>query len=237
MKSQVNNVLIYGLVSSAEPNKICYIGKTKQNIKKRIHDHIRESYKLKTNKDIWIQSELSKSNLILYKIIEICNLDNWLEREKYWISKLNGLTNVSKGGDGGRGLLATMSYNELKEFVRKNMVNVNNSTDWIKFVNQNPQYNFLPKFPYSSYKNRGWVSWSDLLVNYNGNNNRRNAFRYIFTYDECKNYLQQFKIKGKKNFKKIVKTLSTSVPSAPDVYYKKNNTWINWMDFLSYDVI
>ena len=49
--SRGEKILIYGLVSSEDLSKIKYIGKTKQKISKRIHDHIRESYKLKTKKD------------------------------------------------------------------------------------------------------------------------------------------------------------------------------------------
>jgi hypothetical protein len=230
----MKNIIIYGLVSSEEPNKIRYVGKTHQKISKRIHDHIRESLKLKTKKDIWIQTVLSNSHNIEYVIIEICDKDTWLEREIYWISNLDYLTNTSKGGDGGRGLLAVKSYSEIRDFAHKNMINVKNSTEWVRFVEDNPQYEFLPKFPYTSYKNRGWVSWKDLLVNYGGVNNRRNTFRYMFTYEECKNYLKQYKIIGRRKFKEKIKIFDSRVPSMPDSYYKKTGEWVNWMDFLSY---
>lgn len=232
----MDKILIYGLVSSETPTFIRYVGKTKQNIKKRLHDHIRESYKLKTKKDTWIQSIINAGLNVSYVIIEECDITNWLEREKYWISELTDLTNVSKGGDGGRGLLAIMTYDELNLFVKENMSMVRNSVDWVHFVINHPQYDFLPKYPYVSYKNRGWCGWKDLLVDYKSNsiNFKRNAFRTIFTYDECKLYLKDFKIVGKRNFKEQVKTMDASVPSQPDVYYKNRNEWVNWMDFLSY---
>jgi hypothetical protein len=235
--SEMDKILIYGLISSETPTLIKYVGKTKQIIKKRLHDHIRESYKFKTKKDIWIQSVINNGFSVNYVIIEECDENNWLDREKYWISELNNLTNISKGGDGGRGLLAIKSYDELKLFVKSNMQNVTNSVDWIKFVECNPKYNFLPKYPYVSYKNRGWCGWKDLLVNYKTNsvNFKRNAFRVIFTYNECKAYLNQFKIIGKRNFKERVKTMDARVPSQPDIYYKNRKEWINWMDFLSYN--
>jgi predicted DNA binding protein len=228
------NILIYGLVSSEDLTKIKYVGKTHQKLSKRIHDHIRESKKLKTKKDTWIQSVLNNNYEITFIILETCDETNWLDKEKFWISYLKDLTNTSKGGDGGRGLLAVKDFNELKNFVQINMSNVKNSIDWIKFVELNPQYPFLPKYPYSSYKNRGWTSWDDLLVEYDGSNDRRNAFRTFFTYDEAKNYLKDFKIIGIKSFKKQIKKLDSRVPSSPSDYYKKNNSWINWMDFLSY---
>jgi hypothetical protein len=227
-------ILIYGLVSSENLNEIKYVGKTYQNIKKRIHDHIRESKKLKTKKDIWIQETLDKNLKIEYKIIEECDESNWLIREKYWIKKLKKLTNISKGGDGGRGLLATKTYDELKDFVSKSANNVKNSKEWINFVINNPEFNFLPKYPSASYKNRGWISWSDFLINYKGvDSYRRNAFKYIFTYNEAKEFLSTLNIKNCKEFKKIIKSLDSRVPSSPDEYYKKRNSWINWSDFLS----
>lgn len=232
--SRGEKILIYGLVSSEDLSKIKYIGKTKQKISKRIHDHIRESYKLKTKKDIWIQSVLKLGFAIEYIIIEVCTCENWLEREKFWIDTLEGLTNVSKGGDGGRGLIAIKDFKELREFVHINMNDVRNSIDWIEFVKNHPEFKFLPKYPYSSYKNRGWTSWEDLLINYDGTNDRRNAFREFFTYDECKNYIKVFNIRGIINFRKKIKLLDSRVPSSPSKYYKNCGTWINWMDFLGY---
>lgn len=234
MKSQATPVLIYGLVSSNEPNKICYIGKTKQNIKKRIHDHIRESNKLKTKKDFWIQSVLNDKYEILVKIIESCNDNNWFERERYWISKTPNLTNISKGGDGGRGLKAVLQYNELKEFAHKNMLHVKNSIEWVKFVKENQNFNFIPKYPYASYKNRGWVSWADLLLNYRGSlSGKRNAFKPFFKYWESKEKLKKIGIKNKKEYKQRVKEIEVGIPTNPDVYYKRDGTWISWGDFLS----
>ena len=195
----MKNILIYGLVSSHNIDVIKYVGKTCQKISKRIHDHIRESYKLKTKKDIWIQDVINNSNKIQYIILEECDESNWCEKEKKWISSFEDLTNISKGGDEGRKLKAKLTYQDLRSFSHKNMTDVKNSIDWVYFVKNNTQYNFLPKYPYASYKNRGWVSWEDLLINYNGSNsNRRNAFREIFSYDECVSYLVNFSFKSKK---------------------------------------
>lgn len=232
MKNQVKNVIIYGLVSTGDINKIKYVGKTHQKMSKRIHDHIRESYKNKTKKDIWIQTELTKLNKIEYKVIEICNTNNWLIREKYWISQFDELTNTSKGGDGGRGLLAVKNYDELKKFSHSFMTNVTNSIEWVNFVKNNPQYNFLPKYPYASYKNRGWISWSDLLLNYSGTE-KKSGVKKFFTYLESKKKLSELSLKNKKDFKKISKNLEKGIPTQPDVFYKRQGTWVSWGDFLS----
>ena len=229
----MKKILIYGLVSSENIDVIKYVGKTNQKINKRINDHIRESYKLKTKKDKWIQSVINSGYSIKYQIIEECDESNWLIREKYWISKINDLTNISKGGDGGRGLVATKTFGELCEFSHKNMVNVKNSIEWVKFVINNPQYKFLPKYPQASYKNRGWTSWEELLVNYSGtDSNRRNCYRVILTYNECKKLIYNLKIKDSKEWRLIIKSLGPEIPTAPDKFYSKTNEWVSWGDFL-----
>ena len=229
----MKKILIYGLVSTEDVKIIKYIGKTHQKTSKRIHDHIRESYKLKTKKDEWIQLVIKNGYNVTYCIIEECDETNWLSREKYWISKVSGLTNSSKGGDGGRGLIATKSFDELREFSHKHMVNVKNSIDWVKFVVNNPQYKFLPKYPQASYKHRGWTSWDDLLVNYSGNkSNKRNCNRLIVTYNECKKIISNLKIKDSKEWRLVIKSLGPEIPTAPDKFYSKTNEWVSWGDFL-----
>ena len=226
-------IYIYGLISSELPLEIKYIGKSKQKLTKRVHDHIRESYKLKTKKDVWIQLVINKNCRVLYKKIEQVTEHNWAERERYWISNIKNLTNVSKGGDGGRGLIYNKSYDELKLFIKENMKNVHNSIDWIKFVNNNPNFAFLPKYPYASYKNRGWISWSDFLYDYNGNpSQRRNAFKNLFKYHECKEFIKKYNIKSVKEWRKSIKILDIRIPSAPDYYYSKTNEWESWGNFL-----
>ena len=96
--------IIYSLSSSSDPNNIRYIGKT-ENIKDRLRRHIGK-YNLnneKTYKNNWIKSEISKGNKIILKEVERI-IDNWQEREKYWISYfLNEgykLVNTTEGGEG-----------------------------------------------------------------------------------------------------------------------------------------
>lgn len=229
----MKKILIYGLINSENLDKIKYIGKTNQTITKRIHDHIRESKKLKTKKDIWIQNTLNNGFEVLHKIIEICDESNWLVREKFWIENLTDLTNISKGGDGGRGLIATKNFNELREFAHKNMVNVKSSIEWVRFVIDNPQYKFLPKYPKASYKHRGWTSWKDLLLKYDGcESNKRNCNRPIMKYYDCKKLISSLKIKDSKEWRLIIKTLGPEIPTAPDKFYSKSNEWISWAEFL-----
>ena len=231
VKQNKEKIFIYGLCDVKDPDNIKYVGKTKQKITKRIHDHIRESYKLKTKKDKWIQNVLVNSEII-YKIIEEVDENNWLEREMYWIKILDNLTNTSKGGDGGRGLIYTKSYEELKEFINENGSNIKNSSQWLDYVNNNPQYKFLPKHPQVSYKKRGWAGWDDFLISYDGIEGRRNAFRTFFDYDTCKNHIKKYGIKNSRDWRDYVKDFDSRVPTSPPNYYSKTNEWEGWGEFL-----
>jgi group I intron endonuclease len=76
--------------------EVRYIGKTK-NIKRRYYEHINKKHN--SYKSNWIQSLLKKDLKPIIDIIEICNKDNWEEREKYWITQFDNLTNLTKGGE------------------------------------------------------------------------------------------------------------------------------------------
>lgn len=227
-----NKIYIYGLHEVNHPEQIKYIGKTHQKINKRIHDHIRESAKLKTKKDFWIQSVINTGGSITYKIIETHNDDSWIEREKYWISTIDGLLNISKGGDGGRGLAYEKTYDELKQFVHTEQPDIKNRTEWMNYVKAHPEYLFLPMDPYSVYKTRGWINWKDFLINYNGDKSVRNPFRQLFNYKDCKEFIKVYSIKNSIEWRKCRKTLDPRIPTAPDRYYKKTNEWKGWPDFL-----
>jgi hypothetical protein len=96
-----NNIFIYGLVCP-KTNEIRYVGKTKQTLKKRLQQHLWVGNKKHNpHKYNWI-NQLKNDNLkpIIIKI-ELCNKNNWVEREKYWISQYNNLTNLTQGGEEG----------------------------------------------------------------------------------------------------------------------------------------
>lgn len=216
-----------------KPNKIKYVGKTKQKIKKRIHDHVRESFKLKTKKDLWIQSVINDGNSIDYIILEECDKFNWSDREKEWINKLEDLTNTSSGGDGGRGLIYTLTYEELKEWVHENLNFIKSSHQWRIYVTNNKIPNFVPKHPKESYKKRGWVSWEDFLKNHSVE--KRSNSNEFFTYLEAKEYINKFNITSSKQWKLFLKnnTIDDKMPSAPDFVYSKTNEWVSWGEFLN----
>lgn len=109
----MRKIYIYALYEDGK-EEYRYIGKT-YNLKLRLKEHIREAFsvKLPTHKINWIKSVINNGKNINIKCIEEANEDNWQEREKYWISKYDNLTNSTEGGECGRTIFYTMSYKHL----------------------------------------------------------------------------------------------------------------------------
>lgn len=229
----MRKVYIYGLVSS-DDDVIKYVGKTVQKMKKRVHDHIRESYKLKTKKDKWLQDVISNNYNIEYKILDVCFEDSWVSKEKYWIDKIDDLTNTSPGGDGGRGLIYTKSYNEIKNWVHDNLPFIGTSYEWREYIKNNKLPKFIPRDPVSSYKKRGWSGWSDFLKHPRINSTRRANNTVFYPYSKAKEYVNKLNIKTSKEWVKYVKnnTIDKMMPTSPDVVYGKTNEWVSWGEFL-----
>lgn len=95
-------IKIYGLYDPTDNTKsIRYVGKTIQSLNKRLQGHIDEAVKNNppTYKKNWINSILDKGYRPQIKIIEICQENNWEERERFWISNIQNLTNLTAGGE------------------------------------------------------------------------------------------------------------------------------------------
>jgi hypothetical protein len=94
---------IYGLVCP-KSKQIRYIGVTRHSLEKRLKEHLREN-KLKTHKQKWVKSLISKNLKPEIVLICLANESNWIELERFYIElfRSNGfkLTNTSEGGEGG----------------------------------------------------------------------------------------------------------------------------------------
>lgn len=93
---------IYTLIDP-ETNKVRYVGKT-INPKNRLKDHIYESYRTRNYRCSWIKSLLDKNLKPIFKIVEVCPLINFEDREAYHISLYNfcELTNSDERGQGNK---------------------------------------------------------------------------------------------------------------------------------------
>jgi len=97
----MNKTYIYSLCDPIT-EEIRYIGKT-INPSQRLSRHIKDGYKKSSHKECWIYSLLQKGLNPKMNIIEECFGDSWIEREKYYISKIPNLTNHTEGGDSPAG--------------------------------------------------------------------------------------------------------------------------------------
>lgn len=76
-------------------NEIRYVGKT-INLKRRYKQHLYD--KRTTHKSSWVKSLKVLGLKPILTVIEECTVDTWQEREKYWITQFNNLTNQLDGG-------------------------------------------------------------------------------------------------------------------------------------------
>lgn len=214
---------IYGLFCNSN-NIIRYVGKS-NNPEKRLKQHLKSCEKRKTHKDNWI---LKNNYDINYIILEIVDIDNWQESEKYWIDKLkvsNNLTNNYTGGLGGSTIKYDLSYVEAKEIVSKFKLKTVN--EWQNYISTNIIPDCLPRSPYDVYKNRGWKSWSDFLNSENLSDNKK-VLNYL-SYDEAKIWVNKnIKITNTKDWIKYTKSEDFPIflPKKPDRWYK-NKGWIS----------
>jgi len=94
------DIYVYSL---KDPNtyEIKYIGKT-NNLNRRYKEHIETHRNKKSKKNSWVISLLNKKMHPIMEIVEKCNIENWQEREIYWIKYYKelgfNLKNIQNGG-------------------------------------------------------------------------------------------------------------------------------------------
>lgn len=105
-------VRIYTLSTADDPNNIRYVGKTTQNLKRRLQGHICDAKKSKRLKETtnhnynWIIKILEEGHEVIINeldCMEFENPDEWKWLEQYWISQMRiwgfNLTNIRPGGE------------------------------------------------------------------------------------------------------------------------------------------
>lgn len=100
MKTEI--AYIYALIDPRDL-QVRYIGKTVNPVMRK-YQHISERLTFKHRKANWINELYKKELRPIFKILEICPLDKFEERESYYISfyKSNNLTNSDDSGHGNK---------------------------------------------------------------------------------------------------------------------------------------
>lgn len=205
-----------------------YVGKSNKP-KKRLYHHIRNSKKLKTYKQKWIQSVLKRSSNIEFVILEEVDVEKWGEREIYWIDRLKNegyrLSNATEGGDCGPIIKGDfLSFAEAKNIVQK--LNLKNREEWKGYCNSKDKPNNIPKRPDEVYEE--WIGLGDWL----GTGRIANHKKEFLLYSDAKKIIHTLNIKTNKEWREFCRNnRPKNIPSNPDQYYKKRG-WISWYDFL-----
>ena len=99
-----NETFIYKI--SDEKGNVRYIGKS-NNPRRRLYQHINE--KSNKHKYNWLQSIIKRGENPIVEIVEKVDVENWKEREIFWIEKFKkdgcNLLNMTTGGDGADGMV------------------------------------------------------------------------------------------------------------------------------------
>lgn len=96
------------VLSDPESGAVRYVGKT-DSLRRRYGAHLSAAAKgAQTPSAEWIRDLLSRGLKPKFKVIETITVEDWEERETFWIAHFralgDGLTNVAFGGIGGRRL-------------------------------------------------------------------------------------------------------------------------------------
>lgn len=126
-----------------------------------------------------------------------------------------------------------VSYNKAKIWIKKNIPNIKNRDEWQKNVKNNKIPIFIPIYPETYYRNKGWVSEGDFLGNKTISNFHKN--KIFLSYKNAKQFIGKIKYKPKtmSEWKKFTKQIEFPIflPIQPNKTYK-NKGWISWGVFL-----
>jgi superfamily II DNA or RNA helicase len=119
-----------------------------------------------------------------------------------------------------------LGFEEARLYVHK--LNLKSVKEWTNYwvINKRPEN--IPYRPDGTYKNKGWVSWSDWL----GTNNIASNKKTFLPFIEARENVRKLKFKSGKDFK-IWKKANPLIliPVNPDTIYKKKG-WNGWPDWL-----
>lgn len=217
-----DKVYIYGLSSS--DGEIRYVGKSyRPTIRK--NDHLFEANRgIATHKNNWIRKVINNGDTISIIILEECNENTWESREKFWISKLDNLTNHTDGGECGSGFRYEISYEEFKTWVLSELPHINSESKWRNYVKLHNLPKNIPSRPDNVFKNKGWISWGNL---FNTTNTKKK--KYKISYETLKNISHKLNLTNIREWYEYAR--KENVPVNPQLTYK-NKGWVSWEDFL-----
>lgn len=234
------DIYIYGLYNSFSDD-IRYVGKT-NDVKRRLSEHITEAKSGKYKhlpKNKWILKTINNGGKIFLKVIEKVSIENWEEREVYWIShykNLPGNLNLSRGGETSKEHFF-LSYEDCKKWVRENIdiSKINSSSAWKGVAKEGKFPFFIPHNPWSCYRSCGF-SWYDFLGKKENRYYKLKA-NYL-TFDELSKYVKKNGINSIIELQeKVKKENIVNIPRDIKRYYLRRGFNVSdlFCKFFSYD--
>ena len=116
-------------------------------------------------------------------------------------------------------------FKDARTFVH--LLNYTSNLEWREYCKSGKKPDNIPSSPNNTYKNSGWISWSDFLGTKLGFNGKYLSFK------DARNFVHKLKLKSYEDFVKFYKSKGRpyNIPTAPDREYK-NSGWSGWADFL-----
>ena len=116
-----------------------------------------------------------------------------------------------------------LSFSEARKFVHRQKFN--SRTEWNTW-SKNHRPNNIPSAPQTTYKNNGWISWSDWL------NIELIATKKIkfLSFHKARKFVRGLNLKTQDEYKQYVKS-NSMLPSNPSRSYK-NSGWVSWGNWL-----
>lgn len=219
---------IYGLYEIGKEDKIRYVGKSDNPIK-RLRDH-RNDKRLTSYKSCWVKSVQLSGNDIGIKILKVVDVNRWKEEEVKIIKEMrveHELVNLTDGGDGMMYNIYNRTYDECKLWIKENKPNwVNSISSYKNWSKMSDFPGFLPKAPNRVFQD--WNSWGDYLGTGAVSTMKRKDI--YLSYDEAKKYLKEnYNLKSSYDFKKA--DVPIFIPKKPFNVYSE---WSSWEYFLGY---
>jgi len=115
-----------------------------------------------------------------------------------------------------------LSFEEARSIVQN--LNIKSVKDFHRLKEARPSG--VPSEPNLTYRKKGWVSWGDFL----GTNKIQSKKAVFVSYDECKKWMIDNRIKSGEDWKSKRKNKPIFIPSHPNKIYKSE--WPGWKKFL-----
>jgi polyhydroxyalkanoate synthesis regulator phasin len=120
-----------------------------------------------------------------------------------------------------------LSYQEAKEFVSK--LRFKNRNEWEEYCKSGNKPDNIPRYPYNTYQNKGWISFGDFL----GTGTIANQNKKYLSYEEAKKFVHTLNLKNQTEWEEYCKS-GNKPDNIPRTIYTtyKNKGLIDLSDFL-----